>query len=83
MGTIFGSLLLLLVGWWFIRAEKTPLSWAGLAIFLLGLLPMATLTSLHPYMLLAVGQSLVLPPVAPLGLALMIAGHLLAIRKKP
>lgn len=83
MGTIFALLLLLLVVWWFIRAEKTLLSWAGLAIFLLGLLPMASLTSLHPYMLLAVGQSLVSPPVVPLGLALTIAGHLLATRRKP
>lgn len=81
MGTIFAFLLLLLVGWWFFRSEKMLLSWVGLAIFLLGLLPMAALTGLHPFMLLAVGQALVSPPVAPLGLALMIAGHLLATRK--
>lgn len=81
MGTLFALLLLALVLWWFVPAKKNALSWVGLVIFLLGLLPLALLTNFHPYMLLAVGQSLVTMPIAPLGLAVIVAGHRLAARQ--
>jgi len=51
-------------------------------IFVLGLVPLATITSFHPYMLLAIGQSLVVFPLAPVGVAVMVLGRYL-VRAKP
>lgn len=80
MGILFALVFLALVLWWFIPTRKNALSWLGLAIFVLGLLPIAMLTSFHPYMLLAIGQSLVTMPIIPLGLAFLVAGQRVAVR---
>ncbi len=80
MGVIAAIVLLSLAAWWFVPSPKTGISWLGMIFFILGLFPVATITSFHPVMLLAVRQSIVDFPV-PLGIAIMAVGHYLATSK--
>ncbi len=77
MGVIASVTFLCLAFWWFINANRTTITWLGMVIFALGLIPVALITSFHPYMLLAIGQSLVTYPLLPVGVAVMALGHYL------
>lgn len=71
MGVVAAVVFLCLAFWWFVNAKRTAITWLGMAIFALGLVPIAAITSFHPYMLLAVAQSLVTFPLVPAGVAVM------------
>ena len=77
MGVIAAVVFFGLAFWWFKRAEKTAITWLGMTIFALGLIPVAAITSFHPYMLLAIGQSLLTFPLVPVGVAVMAFGQYL------
>lgn len=81
MGTIAAIVFLSLAAWWFVPSPKTGISWLGMIFFVLGLAPIAAITSFHPYMVLAIGQSIVTVPLIPLGIAIMAVGHYLATSK--
>jgi len=85
MGILAAVIFLCLALWWFVTATRTAVIWLGMAIFILGLVPIASITSFHPYMLLAIGQSLVIFPLVPIGLALLALGpylHKAALEKR-
>ena len=77
MGVAAAIIFLGLASWWFVKANKTVITWLGMAIFVLGLMPIAAITSFHPCMLLAIGQLLVTFPLVPIGVAVMAVGHYL------
>lgn len=77
MGVIAAVVFFCLAFWWFVRAKKTAITWLGMTVFALGLVPIAAITSFHPYMLLAIGQSLVTFPLLPVGVAVMALGQYL------
>lgn len=77
MGVIAAVVFFCLAVWWFIRAQKTAITCLGMAIFALGLIPVASITSFHPYMLLAIGQSFLTFPLVPVGVAVMTFGQYL------
>jgi len=77
MGVVAAIVFLCLAFWWFVNANRTAITWLGMVIFALGLIPIAAITSFHPYMLLAIGQSLVTFPLLPVGVAVMALGQYL------
>lgn len=81
MGVAAAIIFLSLASCWFAKANKTAITWLGMAIFVLGLFPIAAITSFHPYMLLAIGQSLVTFPLVPIGVAVMVLGQYLSKSK--
>jgi len=81
MGIIAAIVFLSLGAWWFVPSPKTGISWLGMIFFVLGLAPVATITSFHPYMLLAIAQSILTLPLIPVGIAVMAVGHYLATSK--
>ena len=83
MGTVGANIFFLLALWWFVHSQRTPIIWLGMIIFVLGLIPIATITSFHPYMLLAIGQSLIAFPLALVGVAVMATGSHLAKVRSP
>lgn len=81
MGLIAAVVFFCLAFWWFTKAKKTAITWLGMTVFALGLIPLATITSFHPYMLLAIGQSLLTFPLLPVGVAVMALGQYLQSAK--
>ncbi len=80
MGTIAAIVFLSLAAWWFVPSPKTGISWLGMIFFVLGLIPIATITSFHPLMVLAIREAIATAPI-PLGIAVMAVGHYLATSK--
>lgn len=77
MGLIAAAVVFCLAVWWFTRTKRTAITWLGMTVFALGLIPLATITSFHPYMLLAIGQSILTFPLVPIGVAIMALAHYL------
>ena len=75
MGVVAAIIFLSLASWWFAVSPRTRLTGAGLAIVLVGVTPLAVITSFHPYMALAVVQTLIAFPVMFIGLAVMAVGN--------
>ncbi|MFA7416265.1 MAG: hypothetical protein WC048_17475 [Rhizobium sp.] len=81
MGVIAAIVFLSLAAWWFVPSPKTGICWLGMIFFVLGLIAIAAISSFHPYMLLAIAQSIVTLPLIPVGIAVMAVGHYLATSK--
>ena len=62
---------LLLLIFRYLRSPGWAIILTGLIIFTFGVVPLAWITGLHPYVLLAVLQSLTTIPAIPAGIALM------------
>lgn len=77
MGTLVAAVFLLLLIFGYLRSPGWAIILAGLLIFIFGLVPLAWITGLHPYVLLAVLQSLTTIPAIPTGIALMGLGRLI------
>lgn len=75
MGVVAAIIFLSLASWWFANSRRTTITWAGMIIVLIGVTPLAVITSFHPYMLLAVAQTLVVFPVMLIGLVVIGAGN--------
>ncbi len=78
MGVIAAIVFLSLAAWWFSKSRQTAMTWTGMAIVLIGVTPLAVITSFHPYMLLAIVQTLLTFPVMFIGLAVIAVGNYVA-----
>ncbi|MCD7109523.1 hypothetical protein LRX75_10745 [Rhizobium sp. DKSPLA3] len=82
MGTLVAVLFLLLLLFGCLRSPGGATILAGLLIFVAGLVPLALITGIHPYVFLAVLQTLTTTPAVPIGIALMALGRLLVLAER-
>lgn len=75
MGVMAAIIFLSLAAWWFTNSRQTAITWIGMAIVLLGVTPLAVITSFHPYMMLAILQTLLNFPVLFIGLVVIAFGN--------
>ena len=80
MGTVFAIVVFAFALNWARKGPSNGLVWIGMLLVSLGLIPLATITSFHPYTLLGLAQWMFTPPLVPLGFALMLAGRRTASR---
>ncbi|CZT37167.1 hypothetical protein [Rhizobium sp. 9140] len=76
MGTLVTAVFLLILLFGCLRSPGQATILAGFLIFAAGLVPLALITDIHPYFLLAVLQALTATPAVPIGIALMALGRL-------
>ncbi|KQT53247.1 hypothetical protein ASG43_18675 [Aureimonas sp. Leaf454] len=77
MGLIFAVVLLAGMIWLSRRSLGLVVTMVGWIVFVLGLAPIAVITSFHPYMAMAILQTVTMQPTIAVGILLLGVGRLL------